>query len=80
MRTTIDAGGRVVIPKPMRDRLGLGPGAEVDLAEVDGRVEIRPAAEPLELTEVDGRLVARGEGLPALTDSIVRETIERTRR
>jgi AbrB family looped-hinge helix DNA binding protein len=31
MRTTIDAGGRVVIPKPVRERLGLVPGAEEDV-------------------------------------------------
>lgn len=80
MRTTIDAGGRVVIPKAIRDRLGLGPGVEVELAESDGRVEIWPATSPMELVDMDGRLVARGEGLPPLTDEIVRETIERTRR
>lgn len=80
MRTTIDAGGRVVIPKPVRERLGLVPGAEVDVVEADGRVEITPALAPMEVVEVDGRLVARGDGLPALTDETVRETIERTRR
>ena len=68
MRTTIDAGGRVVIPKSIRERLGLRPGAEVELAEADGRVEIRPALAPMEVVEVDGRMVARGEGLPVLTD------------
>ena len=80
MLTTIDAGGRVVIPKSVRDRLGLRPGAQVEVVEVDGRVEITPAVTPIEVVEVDGRLVARGEGLPPLTDETVRETIERTRR
>lgn len=80
MRTTIDAGGRVVIPKPVRDRLGLHPGAEVEVVEADGKVEISPAVAPIEVVEVAGRLVARGEGLPPLTDETVRETIERTRR
>jgi AbrB family looped-hinge helix DNA binding protein len=80
MRTTIDAGGRVVIPKSVRERLGLVPGAEVEVVEADGRVEITPASASIEVVEVDGRLVARGDGLPALTDETVRETIERTRR
>ena len=80
MRTTIDAGGRVVIPKSVRERLGLTPGAEVEVVEADGRVEITPACGPIEVVEVDGRLVARAEGLPVLTDEAVRETIERTRR
>ncbi len=80
MHTTIDAGGRVVIPKAIRDRLGLSPGVDVELAESDGQVEIRPATSPMELVEVKGRLVAQGVGLPSLTDEIVRETIERSRR
>lgn len=80
MRTTIDAGGRVVIPKAIRDRLGFGPGAEVELAEGDGGVEIRPALSSIDLVVIDGRQVARGEGLPVLTDDIVRETIDRVRR
>ncbi len=80
MRTTIDSGGRVVIPKAIRERLGLVAGAEVEVAEADGRVEITPAPGSIDLFEVDGRLVARGEGLPVLTDETVRETIERIRR
>lgn len=80
MRTTIDAGGRVVIPKAIRERLGLAPGADVEVVEADGRVEITPAVAPIEVVEVGGRLVAKGDGLPVLTDETVRETIERTRR
>ena len=80
MRTTIDAGGRVVIPKAIRERLGLAPGAEVEVVEADGRVEISPSLAAIEVVEVDGRLIARGDGLPVLTDETVRETIERTRR
>ncbi|MBA2342293.1 MAG: AbrB/MazE/SpoVT family DNA-binding domain-containing protein, partial [Thermoleophilaceae bacterium] len=26
MRTTIDSAGRIVVPKPLRDALGFGPG------------------------------------------------------
>ncbi len=80
MRTTIDAGGRVVIPKSIRERLGLQPGSAVEVAETEGRVEITPALTPIDLVEVDGRLIAHGEGLPVLTDETVRETIERIRR
>ncbi len=70
----------MVIPKWIRESLGLQPGAEVEVSETDGRVEIIPALSPIDVVEVDGRLVARGEGIPILTDEIVRETIERTRR
>ncbi|MDH4349347.1 MAG: AbrB/MazE/SpoVT family DNA-binding domain-containing protein, partial [Gemmatimonadota bacterium] len=33
MVTAIDSAGRVVIPKPLRDRLGLAPGRAVDIRE-----------------------------------------------
>ena len=40
MRTTIDAAGRLVVPKPLRDELGFAPGTELDLHAVDGRLEV----------------------------------------
>lgn len=41
--------GQVVIPKPVRDRLGIGPGDEVVVDEREGEVRIRPAADGLRL-------------------------------
>ncbi len=39
MTTTMTPEGQVTIPKPIRDRLGLGPGSEVDFqVAADGRV------------------------------------------
>jgi len=81
MRSTIDSGGRVVIPKPIRQRLGLEPGTVVDISEHDGHIELAPAAASIRLVSVAGVLVATStEELPPLTDDIVRETLERTRR
>jgi AbrB family looped-hinge helix DNA binding protein len=40
MRTTIDAAGRIVVPKPLRDELGFAAGAVLDLEAVDGRLEV----------------------------------------
>ena len=39
MRTTIDAAGRLVVPKRLRDELGLAAGTEIELEAVDGRLE-----------------------------------------
>jgi AbrB family looped-hinge helix DNA binding protein len=81
MRSAIDSAGRVVIPKPLRDRLGLAGGEAVEIRERDGRIEIEPAATPMALVERAGGPVAvPEEKLPPLTDDIVREAIERTRR
>ena len=81
MRTAIDSAGRVVIPKALRDRVGLGGGRAVEIRERDGRIEIEPASTPMKLVRRSGGLVAvPDERLPPLTDDLVRATIERTRR
>ena len=82
MQTTIDAGGRIVIPKPIRDRLGLGPGESVELREREGRIEIEPTPTPMALARGKRGVAAAvpASKLPPLTDAIVRDTIERNRR
>lgn len=55
MRTAIDKAGRIVVPKPLRDAVGMTPG-EVDI-EVDGAtLRISPVS-PGGLVERGGRLV-----------------------
>ncbi|MCV7381599.1 antitoxin [Mycobacterium alsense] len=81
MRTTIDAAGRLVIPKRIRDRLGLRGNDQVEITERDGRIEIEPAPTGVELVREGSVLVARPErALPPLTDDIVRETLDHVRR
>lgn len=81
MRTTIDGGGRVVIPKRIRDALDLRAGAEVDVALVDGRIEIDMPATPMRLEERNGRVVATTDHpMPVLTAAEVRAVLEQTRR
>jgi AbrB family looped-hinge helix DNA binding protein len=81
MKTTIDAAGRVVIPKLIRERLGLRGNEQLEITERDGRIEIEPAVTDVELVREDAVLVARPHReLPALTDEIVRETLDRVRR
>ena len=81
MITTIDSAGRIVIPKSIRERLGLTGGQAVRISERDGKIDIEAAPSPMSLVEEEGGLVAvPDEELPELTDEIVRATIERTRR
>lgn len=81
MKSAIDAAGRVVIPKPIRDRLGLGRGRAVEIRERDGHVEIEASPTPMSLVRRGrGRVAVPEERLPPLTDEIVRATLERTRR
>jgi AbrB family looped-hinge helix DNA binding protein len=44
-KAKIDEQGRLVIPKPLRDRLGLGPGSVIELEEnEEGGLRIRPTS------------------------------------
>ena len=58
MRVTIDKAGRFVVPKALRDQLGLRPGAELDATVEAGRLIARPTGPEVVLVEENGRLVA----------------------
>lgn len=81
MRTTIDSAGRVVIPKAVRDAMGLAPGTPIDVTFVDGRIEIEftPMTIRAELSGGFPVLVS-DTPLPPLTDEMVRATLESVRR
>lgn len=81
MTSTIDSAGRIVIPKAMRDRLGLAAGAVIELTEREGHIEIEPAPTSMRLRKARHGVVAVPETrLPPLTGEAVRETLERIRR
>jgi AbrB family looped-hinge helix DNA binding protein len=66
MKTTIDAAGRIVVPKALRDRLALAPGSEIELEAVADGVFLRPAATVPALALEDGVLIHRGSGGAAI--------------
>lgn len=77
MRTTIDRAGRLVIPRPLRDRIGLADGGEVEV-ELDGAaVRIAPVAGH-DLREEGGLLVIPSTGTP-ISAAEVRELIDADR-
>jgi AbrB family looped-hinge helix DNA binding protein len=81
MKTTIDAAGRIVVPKSLREALQLRPGQILEARATDGRLEIESAAAPVRLLKRGKGLVAVPDSpLPRLTADEVRDTMERTRR
>lgn len=81
MLRTIDKAGRVVVPKAMRDALGLASGGQVEVDIDDGRIVISPMSVPKHLEMRNGRPVVVADGpVPPLTTEMVREVLESIRR
>jgi len=80
MRVSIDKAGRVVIPKPVRERLGLSAGQELELDDRDGDIRLSlPSVEMWVEGEGAGARLVSAEPLPLLTEDVVRGTIEEVR-
>jgi AbrB family looped-hinge helix DNA binding protein len=77
MRTTIDKAGRLVIPKPLRDELGLRPG-EVEVSAHGAGLRVEPVTDE-SLGERDGRLIIPAGGAE-VDDDLVRALSDAGRR
>lgn len=70
-----------MVPKAIRDAMGLDAGRAVDVTFADGRIEIEIAPAKVHIDKGGMLPVLRAEeDLPPLTDEIIRETLEATRR
>lgn len=78
MEVTIDAFGRVVIPQPLRDALGLTPGTVVDVSRYGPGLQLVPVGRTARLVESDGSLVA--ELSTEVTDEVVFDLLDAGRR
>lgn len=52
----VDDKGRIVLPKDVRERLGITPGTKVEVRTDEGRAIVEPEDDP-------GRIIERMEGL-----------------
>ena len=78
METTIDAAGRIVVPKALRDALGLVPGSTVDISAYGDGLHVAPGGRTARIVEEDGHLVMTGDTV--ITDEIVYRLIDAGRR
>jgi AbrB family looped-hinge helix DNA binding protein len=78
MEVTIDVVGRIVIPKALRDALGLTAGSTVDVSRYGSGLQLIPVGRTARLVDEDGVLVATGE--TAIGDDLVFRLIDTGRR
>lgn len=79
--TTIDAAGRLVIPKAIREEAELEPGAPLQIEVVDGRIEIVPQARSVRVVKKGHlRVAVPVEPSEPLSTAQVRRTLESIRR
>jgi AbrB family looped-hinge helix DNA binding protein len=77
-RITIDNAGRVVLPKPLRDELDLGPGDSLELESAGDKITLRPVRAAAPLTKENGVWVFRTRQPLAVshTDDVLRQVRE----
>ena len=78
MKATIDGLGRLVVPKPLREALGLTPGTVVDLSRYGTGLQLVPAGRTARIVETDDGLVA--ESSTEVTDEMVFGLLDAARR
>ena len=78
MEATVDSVGRIVIPKPLREALGLLAGSPVDVSLYGTGLQVMPGGRTARLTEVDGALVADSDTV--VTDNTMFGLIDAGRR
>lgn len=78
MEAVLDAGGRVLVPKSMREALGLEPGSVVDISYYGAGIQILPGGPGARVVQEDGRLVL--DSGTVVTDDVMFALIDAGRR
>jgi AbrB family looped-hinge helix DNA binding protein len=78
MEARIDSVGRIVVPKPLRDALGLRAGTLVDISRYGGGLSVVPSGRTAQLVDEGGVLVA--DGSTPIDDEVVFGLLDADRR
>lgn len=74
----VDSVGRVLLPKALRDALGLQPGSTVDISRYGAGLQLVPSGRTARLVDESGVLVATGD--TQIDDDVVFGLIDAGRR
>jgi AbrB family looped-hinge helix DNA binding protein len=74
-KVTLDRAGRIVLPKPLRDRMQLTPGTALELESEGERITLRPVRPEATLRKESGIWVFQG----AASDTSIPELVEAAR-
>jgi AbrB family looped-hinge helix DNA binding protein len=81
MKVAIDAVGRLVIPKTLREELGVQGPTDLELTATDGRLELTVADVPAEVQEREGfGVIVTDRPMAPISVEQTRDAIERVRR
>jgi AbrB family looped-hinge helix DNA binding protein len=64
MTLKVDKAGRVILPKPVRDRLGLREGSDLELEETPEGLMLKPVETQASMIKKDGLWVHTGKVPP----------------
>jgi AbrB family looped-hinge helix DNA binding protein len=78
MQVTIDRAGRLVVPKPMREQLGITQDTRLEIEVVNGHLELSVPYERARVLDGPNGPVVAATGAP-ITDEDVRRTLEAVR-
>lgn len=70
MQTTLDRFGRVLIPKKLRERLGLRPQDTLEVSVEDGKLTLQPLLTPPPLRRKGRVLVVESEAAGDLNQAL----------
>jgi len=79
MELRIDKAGRIVVPKPLRERLGFKPDTELEAIEQPEGVLLRRVQQRPSMVKVDGLWVHQGSAEPGANWERILENLREER-
>ncbi|MEX2621609.1 MAG: AbrB/MazE/SpoVT family DNA-binding domain-containing protein [Egibacteraceae bacterium] len=78
MKVVVDSVGRIVVPKALREALGLRAGSTVEISRYGAGLQLVPSGRTARLEQEDGVLVATGD--TTIDDEVVFGLLDAGRR